>query len=61
MARKGIVRLTRLELADQKRSRLSRGKLSPLSQSGNAVELEGLAAVNAGDKMHRAVGVKMHQ
>ena len=30
--RKGIVRLTRLELADQKRSRLSRGKLTPFAE-----------------------------
>ena len=41
----GIVRLTGRELADQKRSRLSRGKLTPFSERGSAVLLEAIAAV----------------
>jgi len=41
----GIVRLTGLELADQKRSRLSRGELTPFSERGSAVLLEDIAAV----------------
>ncbi len=41
----GIVRLTGLELADQKRSRLSRGELTPCSERGGAVLLEDIAAV----------------
>ena len=45
MASAGIVRLTRRELADQKRSRLSRGKLTPFSERGSAVLLEDIAAV----------------
>ncbi len=43
--RNGIVRLTGLELADQKRSRLSRGELTPLSERGSAVLLEDVTAV----------------
>ncbi len=42
---KGIVRLTGRELADRKRSRLSRGELTPLSERGNAVLFENVAAV----------------
>ncbi len=42
---RGIVRLTRLELADQKRSRLSRGELTPFSERGSGVLLEAIAAV----------------
>ena len=41
----GIVRLTGCELADQKRSRLSRGELTPFSERGSAVLLEDIAAV----------------
>ena len=41
----GIVRLTERELADQKRSRLSRGELPPFSERGSAVLLEDIAAV----------------
>ena len=41
----GIVRLTGRELADQERSRFSRGKLTPFSERGNAVLLEDIAAV----------------
>ena len=41
----GIVRLTGLELADRKRSRPSRGELTPFSERGGAVLLEGIAAV----------------
>ncbi len=41
----GIVRLTGLELADQKRSRLSRGELTPFSERGSAAQLEDIAAV----------------
>ncbi len=41
----GIVRLTGHELADQKRSRLSRGELTPFSERGSAVLLEDIAAV----------------
>ncbi len=41
----GIVRLTGRELADQKRSRLSRGELTPFSERGSAVLLEDIAAV----------------
>ena len=45
LPQRGIVRLTRRELADQKRSRLSRGKLTPFSERGSAVLLEDIAAV----------------
>ena len=41
----GIVRLTRRELADQKRSWFSHGELTPLSERGNAVLFENVAAV----------------
>ncbi len=41
----GIVRLTGLELADRKRSRPSRGELTPFSERGGTVLLEGIAAV----------------
>ena len=41
----GIVRLTGRALADQKRSRLSRGELTPLGERGSAVLLEDIAAV----------------
>ncbi len=41
----GIVRLTGRELADQKRSRLSRSELTPFSERGSAVLLEDIAAV----------------
>ncbi len=41
----GIVRLTGLELTDQKWSRLSRGELTPFSERGSAVLLEAIAAV----------------
>ena len=41
----GFVRITGRELADQKRSRLSRGELTPLGQGGGAVLLEDVAAV----------------
>ena len=41
----GIVRLTGRELADQKRSRLSRGELTPFNECGNAVLFEDIAAV----------------
>jgi hypothetical protein len=41
----GIVRLTGLELADQRLSRLSRGKLTPFSERSSAVLLENIAAV----------------
>ena len=41
----GIVRLTERELADQKRSRLSRGELMPFSERGSAVLLEDITAV----------------
>jgi transcriptional regulator with XRE-family HTH domain len=34
-ARRGIARLTGRELADQKRSRLSRGELTPFSERGS--------------------------
>ena len=43
--RKGIVRLTGRELADQKRSWFSHGELTPLSERGNAVLFENVAAV----------------
>ncbi len=39
----GIVRLTGLEMADRKRSRLSRGELTPFSERGNAVLFEDIA------------------
>ena len=41
----GIVRVSWLELADQKRSRLSRGELTPFSERSSAVLLEDIAAV----------------
>ncbi len=41
----GIVRLTGRELADQKRSRLSRGEMTPFSKRRSAVLLEDIAAV----------------
>ncbi len=41
----GIVRLTGLELADQKWSRLSRGELTPFGERGSAVLLKDFAAV----------------
>jgi|TARA_Y100000294_G_scaffold172449_1_gene187209 hypothetical protein len=41
----GFVRLTGLELADQKRSRLSRGELTPFSERGSAILLEDIAAI----------------
>ncbi len=41
----GIVRLTEREPADRKRSRLSRGELTPFSGRGSAVLLEDIAAV----------------
>ncbi len=41
----GIVRSTGLELADQKRSRLTRGELTPFSERGSAVLLGDRAAV----------------
>ena len=40
-----IVRLTGLELADQKRSRVSRGELTPFGERGSVVLLEDIAAV----------------
>ncbi len=43
--RDGIVRLTRRELADQKRSRFSHGELTPFSERGDAVPFEDIAAV----------------
>ncbi len=43
--RPGIVRLTELELADQRRSRLSRGELTPFNERGSAVMLEDTSAV----------------
>ncbi len=43
--REGIVRLTERELGDKKRSRLSRGELTPFSERGSAVLLEDIAAV----------------
>ncbi len=45
IARKGIVSLTGRELADQKRSRLSRGELTPFSERASPVLLEDIAAV----------------
>jgi len=42
---RGIVRLTGRELADQKRSRLSRGELTPFSEWSSAVLLKDTAAV----------------
>ena len=39
------IRLTGRELADQKRSRLSRGEFTPFSERGSAVLLEDIAAV----------------
>ncbi len=41
----GIVGLTGSELADQKRSILSRGEMTPFSERGSAVLLEEIAAV----------------
>ncbi len=41
----GIVRLTGLEMADRKRSRLSRGELTPFSERGNAVLFEDIAGI----------------
>ncbi len=41
----GFVRITGRELADQKRSGLSRGELTPLGQGGGAVLLEDVAVV----------------
>ena len=41
----GIVKLTGRELADRKRSGLSRGELTPFSECGGAVLLEDIAAV----------------
>ncbi len=41
----GIVKLTGFELADQKRSRLSRGELTPFSERGSAVLFENISAV----------------
>ncbi len=41
----GIVRLTGRELADRRRSRLSRGELTPFSERGSAVLLEDVEAV----------------
>ena len=41
----GIVRLNRLDLTDQWRSRLSRGELTPLHQSGRSVFLEDFTAI----------------
>ncbi len=45
VCRRGSVRLTGRELADQKRSRLSRSELTPFSERGSAVLLEDIAAV----------------
>ena len=45
MIRVGIVRLTGLELAYQRRSILSRGESAPFSERGGAILLEGIAAV----------------
>ncbi len=39
----GRVRLTGREMADRKRSRLSRGELTPFSERGNAVLFEDIA------------------
>ncbi len=41
----GLVRLTGHELADRRRSKLSRGELTPFSERGSAVLLEDVAAV----------------
>lgn len=41
----GTVRLTGLELVDQKRSRLSRGEPTPFSERRSAAQLEDVAAV----------------
>ena len=41
----GIVRLTGRELTDQKRARLSRGKLTPFNERSSAVLFENVAAV----------------
>ncbi len=43
-AERGFVRITGRELADQKRSSLSRGELTPFSERGSAVPLEDIAA-----------------
>ena len=43
--RPGIVRLTGHELADQRRSRLSRGELTPFGKRGSAIPLEDIVAV----------------
>ncbi len=45
MGRRGIVRLTGRELPDRKRSKLSRGELTPFSERGRAVLLEDIAAI----------------
>ena len=42
---RGFVRLTGCELADRRRSRLSRSELTPFSERGSAVLLEDVAAV----------------
>lgn len=41
----GFVRLTRRERADQRRSRLSRGEMTPFRERGSAVLLEDCAVV----------------
>ncbi len=41
----GIVRVNLHELADQKRSRLSRGEFTPFRERGSAVLLEDISAV----------------
>ncbi len=52
----GIVRLTGLELADQKWPRLSRGELTPFSKRGSAVLLEDIAAVEVAVLIEVVVG-----
>ncbi len=42
---KGIVRLTGRELADRRRSRLSRSELTPFSERGSAVLFENVSAI----------------
>ncbi len=51
----GIVRLIGFELADQKRSRLSRGELTPFSERGSAVLPEDFAAVEVAVEVEMVV------
>ncbi len=58
VSEKGIVGLTGRELADRKRSRPSRGAVTPFSKRGGAVRLEDVAAVQMAVKIETAPQVQ---